>query len=573
MLTRISFQAPTKVPPLIMNNGGGLAYDSARQRLVQFGGSAPTAPFAASAKVFVFDPDLPERGWHQVFPDGPGPAARSDHGWVYDVDLDRFLLFGGFLDNFDLPTDLWALSGDLSTWTLLKADAALGNPPARWQIAMAYDKARKTTTLFGGVASDFTTELQDIWEHNGLTNTWTDRTPGSIPTEWPVVRLFSGVGYDDTRGKVVIFGGSTGGFDFTALNDLWTWGGPTELMIEQGSAVLPPGRRVRGMFVYHSALGGMMLRGGDNQTIAFADDFINTLGDGWRELHPATVPPGTPGQMPSARFDVDGSVIYTAGQESNVGPFPAFHETWTLTADEEWVEPTAGLDYNPVEIEVSGGARLADASSVDDSKLETVVPFVASLLTGFVATETTPGSDIIVYAIIVDGQARWWDTGLATPAWADSDSTAAQMSSAAVIAANLATLSLGGRAGIKVALRLISDDGSTTPEVDQIEVTFADAAEQCVVSGTALDLQGAPISGATVRATHDAPTELDDALTHPSHVETTTAADGSWSLALAQGVTVNVCITEDTAGLRRVRDFTGLVIPATDTADFNDLTT
>ncbi len=504
-VSRISFAAPTKTPFNNMSSGGGLAYDSTRRRLVQFGGFLPVSPFTAYNHVFVFDLTQPDLGWYEVFPDGPLPTARSDHGWIYDPDLDRFLLHGGFLATFALVDDTWSLPGDLSAWTELAADGAPGQPTARFGVDMAYDQTRKKTVLFAGLAADFTTELQDVWEHDGTAGTWTDETPGPLPSEWPVERVFHGVGYDDTRGKVVVFGGDQDSGTFIPLNDLWTWGGPTELFIEQGSTVKPPARRANGVFAYHPRLGGMVLHGGGDLTTGYNDTWINQVLTGWRQAHPATVPGNAASFTPASRFDAAGGVVYTAGSENNVGPFPPLHETWVFGVDEEWREPAAGFRFDPVEIDITGGsAVLADPSSVASSTIERIAPTALGSIAGWALTATVPANSRLLVALLLDGVYLYWDGD----AWVTSDLTEAERNTPAVVAANITALALvAGGSQLSENLLLISDNAVATPVVFQLEIdgelaTIAAAPPRLVtIRGIIDDEGGQLVDGAKLTVT------------------------------------------------------------------------
>lgn len=96
----------------------------------------------------------------------------------------------------------------------------------------------------------------------------------------------------------------------------------------------------------------------------------------------------------------------------------------------------------------------------------------------------------------------------------------------------------------------------------------------CTVSGTMYDAGGSAISGATVRANIITPQFVSTTLYVPKEVTTTTASDGTWSLALVQTLQYNVSIefppnSTDSNILRKY----SITCPASLTADFSTLAT
>jgi hypothetical protein len=105
-------------------------------------------------------------------------------------------------------------------------------PPARVGHQMVYDSARKRVILFGGQTiqgSLFGGQtlpsnsylLNDMWEWDGATRTWTQVTPASGPTPSP--RSFFGMAYDPGRGKVVLYGGKVDAIYYSTNSETWEW--------------------------------------------------------------------------------------------------------------------------------------------------------------------------------------------------------------------------------------------------------------------------------------------------------------------------------------------------------------
>jgi hypothetical protein len=88
-------------------------------------------------------------------------------------------------------------------------------------------------------------------------------------------------------------------------------------------------------------------------------------------------------------------------------------------------------------------------------------------LDGFVETATKTGSDEIKYVLYKGSTPYYW-TGAA---WAVSDLSSAQMNTAAVIHTNKATFTTSA-CSLKVKAFLISADGLTTPQLDNLQVDY-----------------------------------------------------------------------------------------------------
>jgi hypothetical protein len=237
--------------------GHATAFDSARSRVVLFGGRSG----GALSDTWVWDGDA----WTQV--EDTGPSARNRHALAYDSARSRVVLFGGQAQDGGLLGDTWEWDGD--AWTQV-ADAG---PPARGGHAMCFDAVAARTVLFGG------SEESDTWAWDGTD--WTalndvgpapcrgtalvftgqssilfggiEPTPAPVTlfrqtwelegSDWterqdmgPTARYGHAMAYDQERGRVVLFGGSSAPSATATADDLWsdTWetpgveGGPGE---------------------------------------------------------------------------------------------------------------------------------------------------------------------------------------------------------------------------------------------------------------------------------------------------------------------------------------------------------
>jgi len=189
-----------------------VAYDSARDRFVIFGGMAdpgclyndPMSPFADTI-------ELGDGTWSYPAP-SPSPRPRAAHAMVFDEKAAVTVLFGGHPNGIDELGDTWLWNG--TTWI----DVTPATSPAgRHFASLAYDVARGKVVLFGGKAG--TTIFGDTWEWDSSTRTWTQ----VLATSAVGTRYAAGMTYDSDRERIVL----TGGFGAGSPLDVWEWDGAT----------------------------------------------------------------------------------------------------------------------------------------------------------------------------------------------------------------------------------------------------------------------------------------------------------------------------------------------------------
>jgi len=168
-------------------------YDAKRDRMVIFGGSTSDDYFGVHNDVWELTL-RDEVAWHQLEPAGTLPAPRRSGTAIYDPLRDRMVIFGGW-DNLSNQTssfldDVWALpfEGPLA-WTQL---APAGVVPEGRDVASAiYDPNVDRLVVFGGWSG--TTMLGDTqflsWGGAGTAATMTPEVTGSTGTanvQWQV---------------------------------------------------------------------------------------------------------------------------------------------------------------------------------------------------------------------------------------------------------------------------------------------------------------------------------------------------------------------------------------------------
>lgn len=245
-----------------------LAYDQARDRVVLTGGWDGAVNLS---DVWEFD----GTAWAQRASSG-GPGPHSSHALVYDQARGRVVMFGGW-NGTNLLDGTWEWDG--SNWTQ-RAPAV--RPPARYGQAMVWDAARQRVLLFGGYCGTGCA-LGDTWEWDGVSGTWTQRTPAVAPT----ARFSAGMAYDSERQRAVLFGGRTLA---ARVNDHWEWDGAAGTWTQRsGFAVLPSARSAHRL-IYDAARRRTVLFGG------FAGFFTNETwefdGSAWQQRSVSAPPAG-----------------------------------------------------------------------------------------------------------------------------------------------------------------------------------------------------------------------------------------------------------------------------------------
>jgi hypothetical protein len=152
------------------------------------------------------------------------PTARSGQAMAYNPSTGKTYIFGGSeMMSGQSLNDLWEWDG--KTWAQVAADA---RPPARTDSALAYDPARKSLILFGGVDYYSSTTYADTWEWNSSTRKWAQLKPLSSPLS------LSGHGMvtDTTRNKILLFGGAGDQYSYGSpyyynplRKEVWEWDG------------------------------------------------------------------------------------------------------------------------------------------------------------------------------------------------------------------------------------------------------------------------------------------------------------------------------------------------------------
>ncbi|MBK8096166.1 MAG: hypothetical protein IPK26_03615 [Planctomycetes bacterium] len=201
---------------------------------------------------------------------GTLPPPRHGHAMAFDRARSETIVFGGYGDTTRGPlflADTWAFAGGV--WR----QVASTGPSGRYGAAAAFDRGTGTIALFGG-QNAFT--LADTWEWNG-TN-WrriaTTSTPGP--------RLDAAM-VESPTGRPIMFGGSDHDFP---RSDLWQRDGTGWTRLHDD---LAPAHRTYTAMAYDLARNSAVLFGGRLTDVPLGDTWLRSSGR-WQKQAPANSP-------------------------------------------------------------------------------------------------------------------------------------------------------------------------------------------------------------------------------------------------------------------------------------------
>jgi hypothetical protein len=170
---------------------------------------------ATASHVFRYDPGTP--AWTDVSPSplpAEWPAAHNGAAAAEDPLHGGVVFFGGHDVTGFGNAQTWLLSS--ASQTFVSWTSTTVAPPDLWGSAAAFDSIRGRWMVFGGrtVGGD----SNQLWEYDPGAGTWLNRTPSTLPPNWPLSRVGAGMAFDSRLGQLLLFGGSVTG---TASNTLY----------------------------------------------------------------------------------------------------------------------------------------------------------------------------------------------------------------------------------------------------------------------------------------------------------------------------------------------------------------
>lgn len=176
-----------------------IAFDSARARLVMFGGGFDGAG-ASFDDTWEWDGAL----WLQRTP-AVTPPMRARHEMAFDPVRGRTVMFGGTSASWYVYGDTWEWDG--INWI---QRFPVHSPRNRFEHSMTFDSLRNRVVLFAGGGNG--SDDNDTWDWDGID--WTLRNTANRP----LPRAYQSLTYDMARDRLVMFGG--GGF-IPPQNETW----------------------------------------------------------------------------------------------------------------------------------------------------------------------------------------------------------------------------------------------------------------------------------------------------------------------------------------------------------------
>jgi cysteine-rich repeat protein len=243
-------------------------YDTARDVLVIFGGAPSTS--TALDETWEYD----GTSWVQV-PTNGKPTPRWGAAMAFDDARDVFVLFGGFAPaTTSVMNDTWEYNPATKTWTKLTLTTA---PSGRFWHAMTWDATAQRVVLFGGIGGD-----ERAWRYDG-TNRWV-----AITNTGPLRRPSPGLAFSPERQRVVLFGGRAGA-TIDVFSDTWELDTAAGTWTQVGASLSPPGRYEHAM-VYDREHQAIALFGGFTGTAIYDDVWELAETNRWADVTPRYAP-------------------------------------------------------------------------------------------------------------------------------------------------------------------------------------------------------------------------------------------------------------------------------------------
>ncbi len=130
----------------------------------------------------------------------PPPRCQSQKSMVYDSDRHKYILFGGYSENYSYSIDdTWEYDLPTNTWTKINPST---KPPARNKHMMVYVSRWKKVLMHGGIGAGST--LSDTWIYDPAARIWTLLTGANGPP-----RDMAGIAFDDVNDVVIMAEGES----------------------------------------------------------------------------------------------------------------------------------------------------------------------------------------------------------------------------------------------------------------------------------------------------------------------------------------------------------------------------
>jgi hypothetical protein len=328
-------------PAPLPRRSGGMVYDSESDLIILYSGRDPSLPiYLRYGDTWTYDVDA--NTWTNVTPAVSPPPRGSHAKFKYDSESDRAVFFGGKKpgEPFSAYGDTWAYDCNSNTWEN-KTPAVSPRPCSSH--GWAYDSESDRFILYGGMWADPTATggrgtQRMTWAYDYNSNTWTNMSPAIDPdllyTCW--------MDYDSESDRIILFGGKFRNDSFEEQRDeTWAYDFNSNTWTNMNPSVAPP-RRNRHSLIYHAGWDRIVLFGGDrdNPSIYYSDTWVYDYNTNtWTELSPQA--------HPSSR--IYGDMAYDSESEKivlfggvNAGNY-VFGDTWILPGTAFTPDPLGGI--------------------------------------------------------------------------------------------------------------------------------------------------------------------------------------------------------------------------------------
>ncbi len=286
--------------------GPSYCYDEIGSVMVIFGGYA--------VGVYLNDTweyDFSTSTWTEIVT-GSSPLGREWGAMAYDDDNQVCVLFGGLTSGSVMLDDTWEYDVTTNTWTEIPA---FFHPGQMISSAMAFDTGAGRSILVG---LDFITSTMQTWAYEASLDVWIFQVEGS-PS--PAVSGHA-VAFDVSIGKTVLFGGIEGGFPPTFHSDTWEYDYFGNTWTFRGTS--GPAARHSHAMAYHSSDNAVYLFGGLGASGHLGDTWKRS-GSSWSEV--VTISRPDPRKSPALVYDsANDYILMCCGQDFS----GQYNDTWGL---------------------------------------------------------------------------------------------------------------------------------------------------------------------------------------------------------------------------------------------------
>ncbi|MDX2153562.1 MAG: hypothetical protein SFV54_22645 [Bryobacteraceae bacterium] len=246
----------------------GAAYDSARRRLVLYGGAAVKPRQGRLEDTWEWD----GKRWAESKVLGPHPGPRDHHAMAFDSARGRVVLFGGLKEGDSPDPHTWEWDG--ARWSKVASTGASGGGGHN---GLVYDAARRLTILFAGFGGQSRVHNQ-TWAWDG--KEWRQLSPqGPLPSP----RYRHRMAFDSDKEVIVLFGGLLTRQAPAEAGDTWLWDGK-QWREAQPAGGIAPAPRASHVMAYDPTRRRTVLYGGhsfDGRTGVTYDDTWEWDGHSW----------------------------------------------------------------------------------------------------------------------------------------------------------------------------------------------------------------------------------------------------------------------------------------------------